>query len=823
MIVGPLPVIAASFAAGTAAACLFTGLPFRPFLACALLSLAAACFMTIKNVRYGSVAVMSACFFAGMAGGGRLQQPGLSPDAQKLLGEGRGVLKGRVVSPPRESPFGVSVTVRAEGIILPDGVRPPEARASFPRKLRIFVSGAGRELVREGDLLLVKGLRSVTPKIPRNPDANGGKKDPRPILLAGRDNVLVYGEGGSFFQKARNRLSERLEKNLSERSALFIEGVVAGRGASLPSDVADPFRRCGLAHLLAVSGLHLSVIALFIMGILKWLVSRMPPVAGRFPAQWISFILSLPLVWLYALFTSLQPPVMRSAVMVTACQLALMAGRKARLPAALALAGLLLLLASPENVRSASFLLSFSAVAGIFLFSGTIKGFVERALFSVPAFAGGDRGHILKRAAVKTARFCVDIASVSAAATLATMPVTCFFFGKVPLAGIAANIAGVPLFSFIVLPLDILYSCMLLLTQRAPRFVSHAVDFVNGAFMAFARLCSRLGPVEVAPLEGTAAASLLCVSFFLFSAKKIRAGLLVAALSIPLLLGPQAWLRARNWFLTRNRLTAVFADVGQGDAVLVRTPDGRHILVDAGPPPGKGLQELLKAWASSGIDLFVVTHGHKDHYGGAEALLDGKIKVKELWVNPQGLEEELDPDYAGMIDELRGSGTRVVVGPRCAAPRRFGEVALQVLSPCEPEGYDPLLDWNNNSIVLHLRYGEAGFLMTGDLEFDGEDKIARWRETKKAAVIKVPHHGSAGASGPVITGWPGLKLAVISAGQGNKYGFPHGRVLEDYWSTGTEVLRVDRDGAWMVITDGRTLTVRDYKWKQTASLELSDR
>jgi len=772
----------------------------------------------IKGKGYWGFSVYVTCFLAGIICADPSKPQGFSPYLIKKFEEGNAVLKGRVISPSKETSFGESIVIEPCEIIFKNEVLREELKKinKLPEKIRIFIpaiSPAQTEIM-EGDTVFLKKLKMIQKKEFRNPDVHPVIiKNPIPSFSTAKGGILVHqNEGKGFFKTQRNRLSALLKKRLPQQVSGFVEAIVSGRGEAVNRKVADDFRNSGLAHLLAVSGLHLSLVALSISKIIERLISRIPFLVNRFPSMWISGFLSIPLVWLYAIFTSLKPPVLRASIMVTACQITFMLGRKSSLPSALSLAGIIILLIEPENIKTPSFLLSFSAVLGIFLFSKNISDLIKRSLLGknydlLMQYETKKYKLLFKQMLIRLA----DLLSVSAGATVATTPFSCFFFGKIPVVGIFANIIGVPLFSLSILPLNIIYSLVLLIFSHLPNILSSSVVFINKIFLKIVSLFGQSGTIEVEQLEGLAGSLVLIIGFFLLISRKFLHAILAFILSISLFFAPWAYASIRARIITSNKLVVIFADVGQGDAAFVRTPERKHILIDSGPPPGEDLSKFLKKWAPRGIDLFVITHGHRDHYGGAEGLLQSKMKVSELWINPQGIEEKDDPHYIELIEQFRRNGTKVKIGPKCGTYHQ-GVVRIDILSPCDEGGYDPLLDWNNNSIVLNIIYGTAGFLLTGDIEAEGESRLSPYKNRIKTTILKVPHHGSGRGSSNVITKWPGLKYAVISAGQNNKYGFPAKRVVEDFRRAGAKVFRVDSDGAWMFITDGKKIDIRDYKW-----------
>ncbi|MFH1438275.1 MAG: DNA internalization-related competence protein ComEC/Rec2 [Pseudomonadota bacterium] len=822
---GPLPAVTCAFACGILLAAGLGDMSLHAPFAAALGFSGLGALLHWKKRKYVAAAVLAACLCTGFMTGSRLSGGHAPGHVRKALENGEALLSAELVSRGTRKTYGLTFTIAAEKLTMiakgdHEAMREHSNVAEFPRLARVYVADRDAKIsVEEGDRVILKNLEELEPKALRNPDAaQAGRKPAMPVFTTSQNSIIVYPGKGGPLARLRNLVSARLAYGLSHDSAGFSEAIVTGRADGLDKGIKERFRGSGLAHLLAVSGLHLSVVALLVMGLLRAAISRMPFIAGRVPAQWIASVLSCPLLWLFAFFASGKPPVIRAAVMVTAFQVACMIGRKSVFPSTLSLAALVLLVIDPANIKSPSFLLSFSAVAGIFLFSGSIKGAAASRLpwvgDTIPELSGR-----IRRAAHGALSFFLDIVSVGAAAAFSTLPLTCFFFHRIPLLGIVSNVAAVPLFSFLVLPLNIVYCVLLAATAAPPRWAVAAVDLVNGFFLSLVHACSLVPPLQVLPAAGMAAGVFFAACVVLLGAGKKRASAVLFAAALMAIFIPAGFEEARRHFLTRDRMTVIFAEVGQGDGALIRTPGGRHVLIDSGPPDGNGdFTRFVKKWTGGRLALLVITHGHTDHYGGAQALLDAGIDVKQLWVSPQGFEERQDKAYIRLVESFGSRGTQIVKGPPCGRAVDVGGVALSVISPCEPDGYDYLMDWNNNSIVIHARYGRAGFLFTGDIEREGEARLAAGPRPP-AQVIKIPHHGSAGSSGSVITGWPGALLGVATAGADNTFGFPHARVLKDLGEAGVDVLRVDRDGAWIAATDGSSILVRDYRWNERLELQ----
>jgi len=242
-------------------------------------------------------------------------------------------------------------------------------------------------------------------------------------------------------------------------------------------------------------------------------------------------------------------------------------------------------------------------------------------------------------------------------------------------------------------------------------------------------------------------------------------------------------------------LHATFIDVGQGDSALFELPDGSIVLVDGGEE-GQGLNAVLPIMEEKGIsaiDLMILTHPHSDHCGGLDEVM-AHVEVAEIWENGEALDT---PAYAGYGAERNASGAEVL-HPSVGDARAFGEVVIEVLAT--NTGYPQA---NNDSIASSLTYRDVRFLLPGDAEVEeqGDMLDAHDPADLRAAVLKVPHHGSSDFD-PAFpeTVMPGF--AVISCGLGNDYGHPHQESLDAYAAIDAAICRTDQMGDVLFTTDG---------------------
>ena len=263
-------------------------------------------------------------------------------------------------------------------------------------------------------------------------------------------------------------------------------------------------------------------------------------------------------------------------------------------------------------------------------------------------------------------------------------------------------------------------------------------------------------------------------------------------------------------------LRVTVLDVGQGDSILVQAPGGRTMLVDGGGMPGQeasgydiGHEVVVPALMARGvtkIDVLVITHPHDDHVGGLPAVVEAVpvgVAVDPMIESDSAAYKALETS----LTEHRITVERASEGARINLGRG---IYAEVLNPPEPRLADTDSEANDNSVVLRLVDGDVSMLLAGDIEEAGAERLARYDGAIRSTILKVPHHGSAGAAIPGFIGAVGPKLAVISVGEHNPFGHPSEEMLRELGRVGAKVMRTDRDGAV-------TVTIRPPRWwAQTA-------
>lgn len=549
----------------------------------------------------------------------------------------------------------------------------------------------------------------------------------------------------------------------------LVRAMVLGDRTGIDDATADSFRAAGTYHVLALSGAQVALVGGLLVGGLRSL-GLGPPAQAVLTVGALSF---------YALLVGGDVPIARAAVMAAAVLLGRAIELEGDAANLLGLAALVLLAHRPSNVADVGFQLSFGATLGILL-------------LTPPLVAG------LPKLPLRTEL----VVAASVAAQAALLPFLAGHFHRTAPAAIVLNLLAVPLSSAVLLAgLALLGAAWI-----APALGPLLGDLAWIAAHALRR-SSDLGDWALGLDWRVPAMSLLALAAWVTGLARLRRGrraaglgLLVVAAGLPVL-EPSA--------AGDGRLHLSVLDVGQGDALVVRSPRGRTYVVDAGGSPRGRFDtgERLVApflWAAGArrIEAIVVTHAHPDHAGGVPFLLRA-FPVGAVWEGPAPRQ---DRSYRSLDEAVARAGVERRTVAR-AVRGDWDGVEVTVLGP--RRGRAPWRIRNADSVVLALRLGEVRLLLTGDIDASAEAELMLEAPGGlSAAVMKVPHHGSRGSSRLDFVAAAAPRVAVVSAGSRNPFGHPHPEVLARYRRAGTLLFRTDRDGTVTVSTDGSRLWVR---------------
>ena len=622
--------------------------------------------------------------------------------------------------------------------------------------------------------------------------------------------VLDEGEGGrlrSALFRVRRSLHESLDRSTPEPEASIGQALLLGMRDTIPDAVLDDFRATGTSHLLAISGLHVGILMALVL-----------PMSARVFGRRRSLYLIVPLVavWLYAVLAGLSPSVVRATIMGTVYLAALGLGRPKSILPALGLAAAVMVAVSPNILWSVSFQLSFAAMAGIATLADPISRKLED-LFGVSDAEGA--------ASRWPVRALAGAVGTSAAAIVATMPLTAFYFQQVSLVGLPTTLVTLPMLPFALVTHGLAAVSGLVLHPLGTAFGWLAW----GATTYIVQVVNLAAKLPVASFEtGSIAPALVLgyygvgVAWFIAHRRGVLAN--VASLvqssevSIARFSAATKWLAVPlslaavlTWTagLTNEdgRLHVVFADVGNGDSVLIISPTGRQVLVDGGPEAQDAARLIgsgLPFWDRS-LDVVALTHGHADHITG---LLD-VLRRYDVEHIVEREAEHTTPDYLSWRHAVGNEGA-VVTQARAGEVIDLGDGAtIEVLHPPETLMAGTGSDLNNASIVLRVVYGDVSFLLTGDIFVEAEREMLSQGIDVRSTVLKVPHHGSRTSSSPEFIEQVSPSVAVISVGADNRFGHPHAETLEVLrgYAPEARVLTTRDHGAIRFVTDGTTLSV----------------
>lgn len=248
----------------------------------------------------------------------------------------------------------------------------------------------------------------------------------------------------------------------------------------------------------------------------------------------------------------------------------------------------------------------------------------------------------------------------------------------------------------------------------------------------------------------------------------------------------------------KNDLEVHFIDVGQGDSILVLSPNGSTMLIDAGTQSsGEKIVSYLKKAGISTIDKFIATHPHSDHIGGAQDIFKN-FEVKKVYDSGFVHTSQMFENYLLTIKE---KGIPFVKAERGKTINLDSDLDIKILHPGE------LNDANNSSVVLHMKYNDVSFLFTGDAEKEAEESILEYAKDIQAKILKVGHHGSDTSTTQTFLNTVNPEVAVIQVGTGNTYGHPTNETLNKLSAAWIKIYRNDLQGDIVVTTDGKTYSI----------------
>jgi len=629
-----------------------------------------------------------------------------------------------------------------------------------------------------------------------------------------------------------NRLLPPLLR-LSGDDAGMLNAMLFGDRDRLSHTLRLGFERTGSFHLFVVSGLHVGLLA----GGVFWLCRRfrIAPV--------IATLATIAITTAYALLTGFGPPVQRALLMSSIFLLARLISRDRSPLNALGAAAIGVLVLSPSSLFESSFQMTFLvvlAIAGIAVPLGEwsfmpfaracrnldetwrdlamhprlaefrillrIRGeHLQRLIAGIVGKEVGRRAHRLPAGLLRWSMWLLELFLITLVAELVMALPMALYFHRATLFALPTNIFSIPMvallapLALVTFLLSLVSAWLAAIPAAATAFILHGI---NGLIAGISHLRAMDWRVP-APSPAVIAVAMVGWMTCCWLVRRSRSGALLTAATVPVIAALLLW--PERPLFTPNALEVTAIDVGQGDALLVVSPEGHAMLIDAGGPVGRPgspsgtvasnsfdigedvVSPYLWSRRVRRLDTVVLTHAHSDHMGGMPAVLRN-FRPRELWVG-------IDPGsaaYAALLEEAASLGIAVRhlhAGDETA----WSGTRIAVLAP-SPTYANHGPPANNDSLVLRVDYGAASALLEGDAEAPSERSMLAAGEIAPVTLLKVGHHGSRTSTTPEFFAAAAPRVAVISVGRGNTFGHPREEVIDRVAAARIPLYRTDRFG-----------------------------
>ncbi len=654
----------------------------------------------------------------------------------------------------------------------------------------------------------------------------------------------IIGHRSSFpasqIESIRARIGEFFDRNLAYPENAEMRALVIGDRGEIGKPLRQTFARTGMAHLLVISGLHLSIVAAAMFAAVRLAMMLLPGLANRGYANKIAALAAMIAVCAYASIAGHHVSTVRALVMVLAYMLAVTIDRPREAIASLALAAIVICIALPGSTADIGFQLSFASVIAIVIGMRRFAAWFarRRRIGMLRDEPSSPRWQYLEGSTAYLA--------MSFWAMVGTAPLTAYHFNQFAIVGLIANAVVVPIMAFGATISGLIAAALSFVSEPIARPIlllgASALALGNWLaawFVDWPLAWSRIFTPTILELSITYALLMIW---------------LLAPLAMPIAIkrshdaenrenvlvepAPKIAWRARCVFVLAVILTVdagrwtydrffnpslrvTFLSVGEGDGAVVRFPGSRVMVIDAGGSYGgfdageRIVAPYLWSQKIMRVDYLALSHPDLDHFGGLD-FIAMNFAPRAFWTT--GV-PSVDISYSHLMDDLERAKIPIVQVRETAPERAIGGVAISSLNG----GTGIARTQNNSSMVLRFNFGSASILFTGDIESVGEHAMLENRADLRATILKVPHHGSGTSSTPAFIAAVHPEVAIISDGYLNHFHFPAPAVLQRYVDARAILLRTDLDGAVMVDATRDRMTVRSFRARKTGPILIVPR
>jgi competence protein ComEC len=592
-------------------------------------------------------------------------------------------------------------------------------------------------------------------------------------------------------ERLRSQIGSFIEQTVTtpEISSVY-KALLIGDASGISQETLEAFKGSGCRHILSISGAHLSILATFLFFIIYWLLRRSEYLILRYPVKKIAAGLCLLPLAIYTLLAGANTPVIRAMIMVTVFMVALCADKRKSLFIPLALAALLILIWDPNSLFTASFQLSFMAVASIALVSPILTRLVT---------AEERNETFYQRMRSRLCQFILAALTVSMAATIGTAPLLLYYFNRISVVGPAANLPVESLICLWSLPLGFLACPLIFIAPPAAALLLHLGSI---GLMLSLKITTFFNSFPFSSLWLPTPSPTLIVLYYaaIFiamsgipvsrSARALSAG--AGVLIIFLFIFPPSELLKQR--IISSEIT--FLDVSQGSSTFLQLPAGKRVLIDGGggatsPNFNTGENIIAPFLWQRGIkhlDAIIITHGDSDHYNGIPFLLQ-RFRPEILWINDRSGHENAWRQMLALADQLHIQIR--IPRPREQLIESGGAEIVHLGNPGEPDGTRS----NDQSLILRFAHAKLSCLFAGDISHKVESQLVDKKLPLQSTLLLSPHHGSSTSNSEKFLKAVNPDMIVVSAGRFQPDHFPTPEVRKRCLDLGIKMLITAEQGA----------------------------
>lgn len=632
------------------------------------------------------------------------------------------------------------------------------------KKFIVYINKKNKKLFEYGDLIRIKG-EYYAPEIARNYKGLDYSQYLKTLNIYGAIKV----EEAKIINKnqlspilininnVREKMIYNANKNMPQRTANLLLGILIGERDNIPEDIVESFRTANLSHILAVSGAHTSYI---ILGI-TYLISK-----SKTPKR-IGYIITIIVLLLFIIITGASYSVIRACIMAIVVIGAKICYRKENFFTSICISIIIILIQNPFAINDIGLKLSFMGTVGIIIFNKNIKEIFVK---------------------LKIKNKIAEALSITFSAQLMIMPITILNFNTVSLTFFISNILASPLLGIIII-LGFASIFIFFILEPISKILFLILHALLELLIVISKFTANIPGSEILVKTPNIIFAIIYYIlilfsnyFFLIKKNPIRRfhkniiktitikNIIKAIKTIVIVLVILSTVSKLN-NIVNPALKIYFIDVGQGDSTLIVTPKNKKILIDGGEGKTNILLPYLLDRRINRIDYIIISHFDSDHCNGLIEVIE-KMKVKNIVISKQSEESE---EYKTILEIIKQRNIKLYVVKAEDEIIIEKNLYIKILNPADKLEFQ---DLNNNAIVAKLIYKNFSMLFTGDIERAEESLAKKYKSELKSTILKVAHHGSKTSTSEEFLKYVEPQIALIGVGKNNKFGHPNQITIE---------------------------------------------